>query len=188
MDASHSDDEAGGCGCCSFFTRKGRRQGIRQPGRRQVLTYAVTDNPPTRDSEATPLLSAIDRASITESDSLDDVPEDASPNSKPISEQRLRAEARFKTANAKLQKAIPNTDNKLQIPDAVSLSGLDDIEDVEGTAKLLESAIEKFIHSRNELNANPKREMVKKCITGWFNASFPYVKQNFNTVKVCRGY
>ena len=100
--------------------------------------------------------------------------------------QRLRAEERFREAAKKLGAVLPTEENPIQIPDALTLKNLDQVDDIEETGKQLEKAIESLMNSRKELKSNrTTRQTVGECINHWFKASFPYIKPTLNVVGVC---
>ena len=200
MNKSHSDDEPGGC--CRIFGKKRKptsaRANVTEAGMgrstddkviggassAQVSLVAIssvapeTKNVPSTgktDSTADPTPTVQDKETVVSSD-------------RPTN-QRARAEKRFQKAVDKLRAAMPTAENPILIPDALTLKNLDRVDDVEGTGKQLEASIEELMSSRKELKANrTTRQAVGDCITGWFKASFPYIKPALKVAGVCTSF
>jgi hypothetical protein len=118
--------------------------------------------------------------------STEEVPMNESEVQNGPTNQRVRAEERFREAAKKLGAVLPTEENPTQIPDALTLKNLDQVDDIEETGKQLEKSIENLMNSRNELKSNrTTRQTVGDCINRWFKASFPYIKPTLNVVGVC---
>lgn len=191
MNKSPSDDETGGC--CPIFGKKGKKPaarakvreasigrsanvkvigGAKEASSAQVSKATIssvapeTKNVPSTgktDSPADPIETVHDKETLVSSDQP--------------TNQRARAEERFQKAVDKLRAAVPTEANPTLIPDALTLKNLDRVDDVEGTGKQLEASIEELMSSQSELKANrTTQQAIGDCITGWFKASFPYIK------------
>jgi hypothetical protein len=172
-------------GCCSFFRRsRGRKNpadkthtpGVRvQPNPDPIASTQQKAGPngetKTNDPEPQKTISEV----------IVRAPEELVAKSR----QRRIAEKNFETAAANLENALPQQATKLRIPEELSLQNVDRVNNVEETAKQLESAIDALIDARTELSAIPsRRRAVKDCVSRWFNASFPYIKSSLSAVGV----
>jgi hypothetical protein len=203
MNKSQSDDETGGC--CRIFGKRRKPTsarakvteagiggsaddkvigGAKETSSAQVSLVAIssvapeTKNVPSTgktDPPADPTQTAQDKGTVVSND-------------RPTN-QRARAEERFQKAVDKLRAALPTEENPILIPDALTLKNLDRVDDVEGTGKQLEASIEELMSSRKELKVNrTTRQAVGDCITGWFKASFPYIKPALKVAGVCSSF
>jgi hypothetical protein len=91
---------------------------------------------------------------------------------------RTRAEARFESAIKGLNSAIPTETSQYSKLSFPNLSGVDNIDNVEDTAKALGGFLERLIQQRKEVsNAKPTRKKkFQDVMLGWFRASYPFAK------------
>ena len=197
MDTSRNEDEVGGC--CPFFKRRGKKARPSASSGIGTSSGAVALKVDSVDGEGIPDKSGIVSGSIVDPKTLEtptttektELPVisndqiDISPETHSQSQHRARADNNFKAAAQKLQKVMSMAGADIDIPDTVTLKNVEQIKDVERTGRDLESAIEDLIDSRKEMKATRgRRQIVVDCVKGWFNVSFPYVKQTFTVAGV----
>jgi hypothetical protein len=173
-----------------------RETAIEPTTRRQILNGNDSSGPEGNLPGETEMREAIDVPKSNDvaftvelssaADSTEGVPMKETAEQSGPTNQRLRAEERFREAAKKLGAVLPTEENPIQIPDALTLKNLDQVDDIEETGKQLEKSIENLMNSRNELKSNrTTRQTVGDCINRWFKASFPYIKPTLNVVGVC---
>lgn len=100
--------------------------------------------------------------------------------------RRQEAEKQFKDAVNDLQNVISKQKTSFQlqtVPKAISLQTVSPIQDVEGTARQLESFIEQYVATLGDLKRSQGK--VKEFTKRWFMISFKYVKPVLNVAQVC---
>jgi hypothetical protein len=90
--------------------------------------------------------------------------------------RRQEAEDELKAAAATLNNAMSKISQIVQIPETLTLEHVGGhIDDVEGTAKEIANAIDKFTEDR-QLKLSPGSKAVwKTCVKRWYMAAFPYI-------------
>jgi hypothetical protein len=93
------------------------------------------------------------------------------------------AEVEFRTAAINLNNAMAKSSRQYQIPEAIVLQTVDDVDDVESTCQKLEIAIDKIMDERTMISEGG-RQVWKECARNWYCALFPYVKPCLSTAAV----
>jgi hypothetical protein len=196
------NDEAA-VGCCPFFKSARKVRGDNGAKRPNAHANLKTTN---KDPAVQPLTEKQDNLSISVPNSLPidpiqksncvdaaDIPliaqnSEVDMEKNPRSKRTFEALATFRNAATKLENEMSrlNSDNRqLSIPETIGFQNTDNIDDVRGTAKQLESAIDDLVDSRRALQASQgRRRIVRSFIRDWFNGLFPYVKRAVTTVNV----
>ena len=100
------------------------------------------------------------------------------------SKKNRRAEAETRLQNAATTLSESMSKSPAKVPETIGLQQLDNIKDVEGTAKQLESAVDRIIDAREIKVSAESRRLWKDCIQKWYKAMYPYVKVGLKGVKV----
>jgi hypothetical protein len=159
-----------GAGCCSVFRNSRRRENPADETHTPGVT--VQPNPNHNDHEPQETIS-------------EEIVREPAELVTRTTRQRRIAENNFETAATNLENAFLQQATKLRIPEELSLQNVEGVNNVEETAKQLESVIDALFDARTELSAIPsRRRAVKDCVSRWFNASFPYIKSSLSAVGV----
>ena len=100
------------------------------------------------------------------------------------SKKNRRAEAETRLQNAATTLSESMSKSPAKVPETIGLQHLDNIKNVEGTAKQLESAVDRIIDAREIKVSAESRRLWKDCIKKWYKAMYPYVKVGLKEVKV----
>lgn len=97
----------------------------------------------------------------------------------------LQAKKELEAAVVTLNEAMSRISDQLQVPEAIGLQNLNDANDIQATARDIETAIDNIIDARKLKLANAgSREVWKNCVKGWYKAAFPYVKPCVDSIGV----
>lgn len=97
--------------------------------------------------------------------------------------RREQAEKQLEDASKRLNETMSKVSGKLEVPDTIGLLN-HRIDDVEGTARNLETQIDIIIDARRVNASLSSRQMWKNCVQGWFKAIYPYVNTCLKEVGV----
>lgn len=97
--------------------------------------------------------------------------------------RREVVEEEFKAAVVELDVVISKIPGEFHVPEEIGLGNVVHIDDVEGTAKKIETAIDVIIARKTKASAESQR-MWKNCVKGWFQVAFRYVQPCLKTAVV----
>lgn len=98
--------------------------------------------------------------------------------------RRAAAEEELEAAATQLNQAMTKVSGKLQVPEPLRLQECK-LNDVEGTARILQSAIDDIVSARKEKVSSETRQISRDCVKNWFTAVYPYVSVGLEEVDVC---
>jgi hypothetical protein len=98
--------------------------------------------------------------------------------------RRQEADDELKAAAEALTNAMSKVSQTVQIPETLTLENVDHIDDVEGTAKEIAKAIDKFIEDRQLKLSSGSKAVWKTCLKRWYMAAFPYISPCLDTASV----
>lgn len=113
--------------------------------------------------------------------------EPESPTQKTLQKSRRQeVEENFRAVAQTLQEAMSNTTPRLQIPNTTGLEDIDLVDNVEETAKQIQSTTRAFIKRLGELKEAEGK--VTTFVSHWFKALFPCIQYGLKKAEVLQRY
>jgi hypothetical protein len=150
----------------------------KSPGK-ALADGAGEETPPPAKTEPPSLPKATATKNVDKQTNLDIPPKTEDKRSR-----RQEAEDELKAAAAALNNAMAKVSQFIQIPESLTLEHVDHIDDVEGTAKEIANAIDKFIEDRQLKLSSGSKAVWKTCLKRWYMAAFPYIAPCLDTASV----